>query len=417
MKETHVVQKIYLPDEDSSKRKPSKKDFKNFDIKDEAINYIRSILSPYKIEVDVEKEIASKGRVGGAIEGKKGEYHNYCVTMDSGYMAGDIVKSLKSGEIELKTMGHQNISYQGKTEKIKEEVIKEFERSLKRWKEDAESLPDNYFSLKKFYEPIKIGRHIGDFSHYCWDCGKDLDLILIDDKTLALSDKRNYWDLTDNMSIKERLNYKMKLEDIKPCPVPDVTNGIKTSINVPTGDLIFSNHFGKVDSLYELEGEKYHSINGLLGRIKLAEDLAKRDVGYGQMGNMSIDVYLRNDGKEIIIGQEYFIDKKGKEKLRKFDGFKRLGSISLSVWRWQCADRKILEDKEYPLPELKKNGETSHDYLDWILAEVVPGKWNIEHYFDVSDCTDGIFSRLYLSEFNDHLTDYQISFYKLDQSI
>lgn len=33
MKETHVVQKIYLPHEDSAKRKSSKNDFKNFDTK------------------------------------------------------------------------------------------------------------------------------------------------------------------------------------------------------------------------------------------------------------------------------------------------------------------------------------------------------------------------------------------------
>jgi hypothetical protein len=399
MKEKHVVKTLLLPS-DSGKRNLTKKDFKQFDSFEEAVDYIRSTLKAYSIEVDVEDQIKKRGVVGGKIDGEKDKYHNYTMSIDSGYMPDDVLKSLINGEIKFKTMGHNHISYQGKDEQIKLSVIKKIEDGIGNWITGADDLPNNYFALSRAYTPIEIGKRIIDLGYYCWDCGEETDIILLDEKTVCLSNRKDWWTLTDGMDWEQRTNFQIKIDQMNPCPInPDAINGIKTSIRIESGDLIFANHFGKVDALYEFEGKEYHSINGLLGRIELAEQLAKKDIGYGQMGNMSVNIYLRKDGKEVIIGDSYYIDAKGKEKYRKFNGFKELGNIPLSVWRWQCADRKVLEKYEYPLPELKKNSQMiDEEYRDWVLAEVVPGKWKIEHYFDTSDCSDGIYSRLYLEE-------------------
>jgi hypothetical protein len=389
MEKKYVVNTVLLPS-DNGHRIPTKDNFKSFDSFKESVDYIKSILEEYGIEIDVENEIKEKERVDGRIDGRKNEYHNYTMCLDTGYMISDLLESLINGEVSIETRGHNNIAFQGNNESIKLSIIENIQKRINNSKKTAEDLPNNYFSLSRVYNPLIIGKKIEDIEYYCWDCGENLDLILLDDKTLVLSSRNNFMDLTNDMTFEERYNFKIKLDQINHCPInPSIVNGIKTSIK---GDLIFANHFGKVDALYEYEGEKYHSINGLQGRIQLSEQLAQKDVGYGQMGNMSINVFLREDGKEIVLGDEYYTDNKGREKIRKFKNFKNIGDISLSVWRWQCADRKVLDKYDYPIPDLKTDGQ------DWILAEVVPGEWTIEHYFDTSDCTDGIYSRLYLEE-------------------
>ena len=117
------------------------------------------------------------------------------------------------------------------------------------------------------------------------------------------------------------------------------------------------------------------------------------------MGNMSLNVFLKEDGTEIILGREHGYDEvKDREFTVKHKGFKNIGNISLSMWRWMCADKEVLSQRNISLPKLKKNSTIEHDYRNYTLAKVKPGKWIIEHYYDLHKRNDAdiIFSRLYL---------------------
>ena len=83
------------------------------------------------------------------------------------------------------------------------------------------------------------------------------------------------------------------------CPIKD--EPVRTTIEVPSGSLVFSNWF---DVKSAPEGEEYgndYCINALLGRINEAKYLAAQGYGYGQMGNMSVTIYVSKDRKSIKV--------------------------------------------------------------------------------------------------------------------
>ena len=145
-----------------------------------------------------------------------------------------------------------------------------------------------------------------------------------------------------------------------------------------------------------------NSINAIRGRMNLMNYLAAKNIGYGQMGNMSVNVFLNKAGDEIIIGNDYGYDREtDRERTIKHKGFRNLGSISLSVWRWMCGDLEVLKGHGEVVPEnIKVNKQTEDDYKDYILTKVKPGTWVIEHYYDLAteEDEDRIYSKLYLKK-------------------
>ena len=108
-----------------------------------------------------------------------------------------------------------------------------------------------------------------------------------------------------------------------------------------------------------------------------------------------------DDGTEIIIGSDYHYDREtDEEESIEHEGFTNLGDISLSVWRWQCADIETLKKYDEELPEWKDDFQIEVDYKDMVMANVKPGKWDIEHYFDLQSDKEmkGVYSRLKLKE-------------------
>ena len=424
MKKDYTVQINYLPGE-KGKAKDSKDRYFNFHSFEEAMDKILSIAKEHNLPITKENfKVDEEGdyRFGGRTNQKneKGEwiFEDYCICLTVGLLMENIIKGLNSGELKLDTRGHNHISIQ--EGKIKEFYLKELTERHERNVEACQKLPDNFITLGRVYRPLTNGNHT-ESEIYCWDCDSRLHMVLLDD-TVTFVDGSEYWDIAERESKKEGKadKYGWRFSSMNQIPKCELQKydlkdkTIRTEIEVTSGDLIFANFFlgkkGKDKNGYEKhslydwnkqESLKVSGINSILGRILLAKHYETLNVGYGQMGNMSTDVWVKNDGTEIILGKDYHYDG-DKETSIKHKGFKHLGSISLSVWRWMCADKTILDaHKEKLPPKLKPNSKDDDncEMGDYIWAKVKPGKWVIEHYYDLQgDQENIIHSRLYLKK-------------------
>jgi len=209
---------------------------------------------------------------------------------------------------------------------------------------------------------------------YCFNCGKNLGLKMVDNVILTFPEE----------CITVHIQEKKKLE---------------ADINLPTGEVVFQNFFRK-DKLHHGPTNEfgYSDINSLFGRKTLMDYLASQDVGYGQMGNMSVSIYS-NLEDEILVCDAYMDEKisnlndveqypedfeEEDIKQAKIDGkfakafqeyidkrqIVRLGKISLSMWRWVCADMSVLEKAKEKIDD------------DAIVFNVNKGTWHVEHYFE-----------------------------------
>lgn len=327
----------------------------------------------------------------------------------------DINEGLKNGSITLDLKGHRcNPIQEDIEDRIKDDTdwIKQLEKGSyvghdkKVWgKEECDDMI-KYLTLRLNRE-LTIGKLYGEGDYYCFDCGKSLKLMAVDDKTISLLSYGEFDKARSIVSDKPfDQTFRYDVAQIPECSAKQLNEEQKmvSEINVPSGELLFTNFF-KEEKIYEFpEGvKKYdseHSICGLVGRYNLMKYLATQNIGYGQMGNMSVNVFVNKAGDEIIISNDYGYDReKDREYTVKHKGFKNLGSISLSVWRWMCGDLEVLREHGEVLPDnLVMNKQTEDDYKDYILTKVIPGTWVIEHYYDFSERHDLIYSKLYLKK-------------------
>ena len=296
-----------------------------------------------------------------------------------------ILEKLKSGEIKINDCGH-----------CTNEIIDQIERNVKTLLESdlfdpkKTDVKPEHARLILGYDP-EIGQKVTDSEIYCFDCGAHCRAYLISETEIALIDRVL---VRETKGMNYIVDNGMQPEDATQCPMSDARNkGFhETFVNFPTGKVVFQNFFRKDEMTANSDKSKTYNpgINCILGRIDLADDLATRDVGYGQMGNMSVSVYLHKNCKSIIIGDEYYYDG-DVEKRRNYDDYICIGSICLDVWRWQCADlqtiQKYDEDCEYTMQSEPTN-PTKDKYGDVHLLHVVPGKWRIEHRFDFMTMDD-----------------------------
>jgi len=250
-------------------------------------------------------------------------------------------------------------------------------------KEIVEGIKDNSITFNKMGHRVNPiieqlespygGNDLERKEIYCFDCGKYLGL-----------------KLTDNI-----------LSFVEECiTIPIVkSKKLEADIKIPTGKVVFQNFFSKDELHHDPKNEfGYPDINSLFGRKKLMDYLSTQDVGYGQMGNMGISIYS-NLNNEILVADRHIEDsiseledieefpeeyspeyveqikqdaKFAKEFQEYIDkrGIVKLGNISLSMWRWVCADIAILEKAEEKIDD------------DAIVFNVNKGAWHIEHYFE-----------------------------------
>lgn len=420
MKPTYTVIDFYFPATQKSKNKQTKNNYTNFSTLDEVKSHLLALAKKHKFTINVDelKDQWGSHRFGGMIS--KDNYADHCVTVEKGFLPKDIATALENKEIKFDTRGHNNVGFTKGESSAQEYFIKDFIDRHKRAVEGAKKLPDNHFALDKVYSPIAVGDTI-EAECYCWDCDSRMRFLLIDEKTITLIDGSVYYGIRDKYCKNPNDRYEYKLTDLKLIPKCEALPFLKTrkmvsTINVPTGKIIFQNYFGKNDIIRDAPiGQEYNSpgLNSLLGRYKIMQYLASQDVGYGQMGNMSIGIYT-NGKDEIIIGNSNWnymlsscqdtvngeygkIDSEQlieyKKELKSLLAFQRIlikgnfklkGEISLAVWRWMCADEQVYNNANI----------TADKYDDVVKVKVQKGKYRIEHFYDMANEKNPLYSRL-----------------------
>lgn len=305
-----------------------------------------------------------------------------------GYDAIEICENILSDKLKVNMCSHNSVS---KSDNPLFEVKSYFKRCLEMLNNQLDTWKDNERMNKFITSIINNKTKIGEYNvlgttcdgYYCWDCGDRLKPVLTSKNEISLISAIKFNDLSNGSS------NKVNVSDIPECEAKGIKDMLTCNINVPSGKLSFTNMFEK-DEINDMDN---NDINDLLGRKKLMEYLSKKDIGYGQMSNMSVDVWKKLDGTEVLITEPY--DKY--ENDLSYDGFENMGNISLSVCRWMCGDVKTLEKYNEFIPDMKVDTHKEEGYRDYILLDVKKGEWIIEHYFDIEeDREDKIYSKIYL---------------------
>lgn len=309
----------------------------------------------------------------------------------------ELAEGLKNNSITVIDNGH----------KVHGDFMEKIENYIKMYKE---------FDL--FNNQIIIGVPLLFIEYICRNCENDLCLILLDINTLTIIETSKYSKLKNNFSKIENVNkkdFRLTIDMLTQCPAIEFFNikKLTSEINIKTGNLIFDNYFEN-EELYSFPKEinqsySEYSICNIIGRNSLMQQLSSKNVGYGQMGNTSISIWSNktevlvtgydiDEESEILESLEYDLKncttdikidiiKSIKEQIKFIkDNFEYKGEISLSVWRWQCADKSVLDSYNETISKSA------------ISVKVKPGKYLIEHYYDFMrrDDTNLIFSKLKL---------------------
>jgi hypothetical protein len=335
----------------------------------------------------------------------------------------DVINGLNDGSITIMGTHYTNPLVDKLEYEINhlQDMIKEYTQKIK--DKEPEIRENQHQGMLDWYiRDLNMDLEFGDdlmrAENYCFDCDEHLRVVLIDEKTIAYSDQHHFYSI---VSEKRGEGRKFLVSDVKSCSCGDLREKSKmvSRIEVPTGELVFSNFFRTKELYCDPDNEwGKPGINSLLGRDALMQNLATRNVGYGQMGNMSAGI-CSNGRDEIYVCDTYPValdnaryyedhperleemsekekrmlykdveDSKNLEKKFETEGFTNHGNVSMSVWRWQCADKSVLDAHGEDLEALKK------DYVDVITVKVEPGTWEIEHYYDFPCNGDVIYSKL-----------------------
>ena len=184
--------------------------------------------------------------------------------------------------------------------------------------------------------------------------------------------------------------------------VPKPTTG---EINVAS-PLVFANFFRFVEDCDQKDKHtSAWSLGHQSGRANITRYKAERNVAYGQMGNMSVGIFLHPDKRSIIVGDQYVAERRMDEMseaeiegadhdaLSVIEGHKLVGSIILDVWRWEATDRETLGETEYK--KVKKENKNR----GLVEVDVEHGVWLFEHYYDTSTSpNEDIYARLTLKK-------------------
>lgn len=391
----YVLAKIYDKETKKSPRH-NKSQYEIFERWEDAVGRFSEIMSeigPATCEIPATpKTFMSGGRSDSKDPDGKWLYHDHCVHVSVGLTVGAIISGLKSGEIRVDLRGHNSLSMRGPSadNHHRNELIRRLEGFIKA----AESLPDNPITVMRAYDAVEFGETMPDMEIYCWDCDARMSAVLVDETTMALIDTTEHWRIRD--AAPEKWSHRFDgLSEVPLCKCAGKYEDrtMRAEINVDSGELVFVNYF-RASSMYDIPDEfKGPNLNSIMGRQRYMDHYASIDVGYGQMGNMSIDVFLREDGEEIIIGTDFIYNEHGEETEVQHSGFRKLGTISLDVWRWMCADMSVVRKHGEILPSKARKD----DCRDMVKVKVKPGRWEIEHYYDM--CADAVvYSRLKLKK-------------------
>ncbi len=336
----------------------------------------------------------------------------------------DLADGLESGLISVLENGHNTVKLnkrvRGRVSRM-DALIAEYQAKI--LKKAPEKNPGDHENMLLYYRSkleteLKVGSIILDVESECTSCGAHLYAVLIDEHNISYIDSTHYWELAE--ASPDKYEYEPHIEELGYCEAIKIIKArkLKTNIKIETGELVFVNSFENPE-LYGFNDDRDYTGPGtgtLLGRDRLMQHLGKKNVGYGQMTNMDVTIY--SNGFEVLIGADisekiyddkrYFhenhfkMDKykayalemeiKEMERFQEMllsNEFVRQGNMSLSVWRWMCADKSILRSVGEHVPANRREG---------ISVNVAPGTWSVEHYYDFPYRSNLIYSRLMLKK-------------------
>lgn len=305
------------------------------------------------------------------------------------YTAYTFLDNLKSGGFSFDTKGHK---FYGDIKYITETIIDNIEWYIQYYK-DLQDPECKYYKERneteeKIQHSIDYGKRQEEFyktdtrfaevgspifnvtrDFNCGICGDTYGISLIDENTIGF----HKW----VKGIKEAV--------LNECPFKDGISPHKTRFTVPSGKLTFANHFYRIfdDAPKDMKYTTPYSLNHTLGRRNIADYLAGQNIGYQQVGNTSVQFYMKKDGSEIIVDNysmdgyhdylngynEYELTPEAIEKYKQIDEeFDFIGSISMGVWRWMCGDKELVDSK----------GFEPDQYMDHFTLDVEPNsQWEI----------------------------------------
>ncbi len=199
------------------------------------------------------------------------------------------------------------------------------------------------------------------YSHYSAIVGAEIGIIIIDN-VVKFHKYQSYGSKPDG--------------EYNPIEIDADVEEVNTgTFEIPSGVLFIANNFsGKVNPEPEdkLRFRDYR-LDSYQGRKRLCKWYLKNNkVAYGQMGNMGMCVYYNAQTKHIILGRNLDYEKRSKTKeFRKIlKGYKEMGSLSLSMWRWEAADSQTILSKS-----------TLEEEKDIIQIPVDGTTARFEHYY------------------------------------
>jgi hypothetical protein len=328
----------------------------------------------------------------------------------------DIKKKLLAGEMTIDLAGHNRHHGDDGVEFAKKEIIDMIDR-----REEVAN-DDDKKTQELFKDEMTREREVGDLpfhstdSFYCFVCGQRYGYILQDENTIGIGRWLHDEEMTDNMT---PIEGRYRLELVREvCPLAE---------GVPLGEgrikidskMVVANFFHR-DDVPELadapEKERYrekYSLNSALGRLNTQKYKAERNIAYGQMGNMSIGVYVSNDKKRVLIADPHYWEDWHFEHDTPEDqftdcpeGMTFAGTISLSCWRWEATDLDYVKPFE---PSCLTEGSTcdldadslKKCYNDYYVLDVAQGEWDFVHYYRDREPKEGeweIYAELTLVE-------------------
>lgn len=299
----------------------------------------------------------------------------------------ELVQKIESGEF---TIREQNLF--PFTENIKQKVIDVLNRLIDKINEYRQSHPEPRDSIHE----LMCSDQVSLLDDGTLDCFAEMGRFRVHSSSysfevgLGMSSENEIafykFDKIDG-------KYKYVLADVD----AEVLKEVVYEIQVPSKVLSFANYFcpetiNPIDD--ELKHEDEYSLNGIIGRRNRALYYAeKNNVGYGQTGNTSVNIYF--NGKEIIITEMWVEDPEGYDldcdELTKYiqgNNFKLMGAVCCDVWRWECTD----SEKAKPWFEANPRVDHVEVPIDGTKIKII----NYGHTVTESPLGDCVFAHMYV---------------------
>lgn len=276
----------------------------------------------------------------------------------------ELAEKVKSGEVPVVLCGHRLGDAKGR-------LLERYERSAAmaagandgKWPleptENAGAMDARmreHFAGRLDSEVGEDGRLYDLEGDDCRDCGDNLRWVLSDGVLMP----RLYWDLAASDFLIRPLEY------VCPYAKRRATGG---EIRVTTR-LVFANFFREVeDGPTAVRFTNEWSLCNDRGIENITRFKSERGVAFGQMGNMSVGIFLHPDKRSVIVGDPY----KTTRKKSVINGHTLVGRICLDVWRWEAADRTLVADWKKFSEENAARG--------FVELAVEPGVWRFDHYY------------------------------------